>query len=62
MGEHGEHGDADDAAGIEGNPRAGAPSPVPGEFETKSLYDSLLRAVAAGAPSVHIETEVGPHD
>lgn len=57
-----EHGD--DAAGIEGNAPAAATASVAasvtGELETRSLYDSLLRAVAAGAPSVHIDTEVGP--
>ncbi|HEX7837432.1 MAG TPA: serine/threonine-protein kinase, partial [Kofleriaceae bacterium] len=53
-----EHGD--DAAGIEGNAPAAATVSVTGELETRSLYDSLLRAVAAGAASVRIDTEVGP--
>ena len=52
MAEHGEqvHGDA---------VGDGAES-VLGDLETLSLYDSLLRAVAAPAPSVRIESEVGP--
>src|SRR4029079_10608984 len=37
-----------------------ATASVLGDLETKSLYDSLLRAVAAGATSVRIDTEVGP--
>lgn len=49
MYEHGENVEGDDAAGIEGH-----------DLETLSLYDSLLRAVAAPAPSVRIATEVGP--
>ncbi|HWU88425.1 MAG TPA: serine/threonine-protein kinase [Kofleriaceae bacterium] len=32
-----------------------------GELETLSLYDSLLRGVAAGTASVRIDAEVGPH-
>lgn len=44
MGEHGDH-----AAEDEG-----------GDLEALSLYDSLLRAVAAPAPTVRIQTEVGP--
>jgi serine/threonine protein kinase len=31
------------------------------EFETLSLYDSLLRGVAAGTSSVRIDAEVGPN-
>jgi serine/threonine protein kinase len=47
MGEHRDHADED--AGLEG-----------ADLETQSLYDSLLRAVAAPPPTVHIQTEVGP--
>jgi serine/threonine protein kinase len=52
-----EHADA----GTEGRAPAGVTSSSLAELDSLSLYDSLLRAVAAGAPSVHIETEVGPH-
>ena len=47
MAEHGDHGDED--TGLEG-----------GGLETQSLYDSLLRAVAAPPPTVQIQNEVGP--
>src|SRR5688572_3258594 len=51
MAEHGEQQDdvADDVT-----------ASALGELETMSRYDSLLRAVAAPAPSVRIDTEVGP--
>lgn len=60
MGEPGEHGNGADAAGS-GDAPAAATASVPGDLEAQSLYDSLLRAVAAGAPSVRIDTEVGPN-
>ena len=72
MSEHGEPPEGDGAAGVEGDDRTaltlGAPS---GELEILSLYDSLLRGVAAnptgigpgaaaGTSKVRIDAEVGP--
>jgi len=61
MGEHGEHRDEDDVAGIEGNAPTTVTAASLGELETSSLYDSLLRGVAAGTSSVRIDAEVGPN-
>ena len=61
MREHGEHRDEDDVAGIEGNDPTTVTASSLGELETSSLYDSLLRGVAAGTSSVRIDAEVGPH-
>ncbi len=46
MAEHRDHADED--------------PDLEGDLETQSLYDSLLRAVAAPPPTVPIQTEVGP--
>ncbi len=56
MAESGEDRGKGDAVRTEGDD----PSPL-GEFETLSLYDSLLRGVAAGTSSVRIDAEVGPN-
>lgn len=59
MSESGEDGGTEDLAGIGGD---GPTTPsMLGEFETLSLYDSLLRGVAAGTSSVRIDAEVGPN-
>jgi serine/threonine protein kinase len=61
MSEPGEESDEDPRAGPAGSGAAPVTGFPPGDLEAVSIYDSLLRGVAAGTPSIHIDAEVGPH-
>jgi serine/threonine protein kinase len=58
MAEHGAPGDQPNIASRRGDDQDES---TLGGIESVSIYDSLLRAVAAGAPSVRIDAEVGPN-
>src|SRR4051812_30152883 len=58
MAEHGTPGDQPNIASRRGDDEDES---TLGGIESVSIYDSLLRAVAAGAPSVRIDAEVGPN-